>query len=61
MARSNQLSKREPVLGALERGKRRTSVPAIAGALTDLGEIDKFVKEQAEAIPLGEAAVLYRL
>ena len=31
------------------------------GALTDLGEIDKFVKEQAEAIPLGEAAVLYRL
>ena len=34
-------------------------VPAIAGALTDLGEIDKFVKEHAEAIPLGEAAVLY--
>jgi hypothetical protein len=30
-------------------------------ALTDLGEIDKFVKEQAEAIPLGEAAILYRL
>jgi hypothetical protein len=29
--------------------------------LTDLGEIDKFVKEQAEAIPLGEAAVLYWL
>jgi uncharacterized membrane protein len=56
MARSNQLSKREPVLGALERGKRRTSVPAIASALTDLGEIDKFVKEQAEAIPFGRGS-----
>jgi hypothetical protein len=29
--------------------------------LTDLGEIDNFVKEQAEAISLGEAALLYRL
>ena len=29
--------------------------------MTDLGEIDNFVKEQAEAISLGEAAVLYRL
>jgi ABC-type proline/glycine betaine transport system permease subunit len=29
--------------------------------LTDLAEIDKFVKEQAEAIPLGEAEVLYWL
>jgi len=56
MARSNQLSKREPVLGALERGKRRTSVPAIASALTDLAEIDKFVKEQAEAIPFGRGS-----
>ena len=61
MARSNQLSKREPVLGALERGKRRTTVPAIASALTDLAETDKFVKEQAEAIPLHQGAVLYRL
>jgi hypothetical protein len=49
------------VLGALKRGNGRTSVPAIAGALTDLAEINKFVKEQAEAIPLDEAAVLYRL
>jgi hypothetical protein len=51
----------EPVLGALERGKRRTSFSAIAGALTDLAEIDKFVKAQAEAIPLGQATVLYRI
>ena len=31
--------------------------PPVAVRLTDLGEIDKFVKEHAEAIPLGEAAV----
>jgi hypothetical protein len=29
--------------------------------LTDLGEIDKFVKEQAGAIPSGEAEVSYWL
>jgi hypothetical protein len=33
--------------------------PAVGGALTDFSADDKFVKELAEAIPLGEVTVLY--
>ncbi len=59
MARSNQLSNGRS--GSIKAWQWTYLVPAIAGTLTDLAEIDKFVKEQAEAIPLDEAAVLYRL
>jgi uncharacterized membrane protein len=33
--------------------------PAVGGALTDFSADDKFVKELAEAIPLGEVTALY--